>query len=125
MSDFQDYNFEYSLDSASYFDELTCKQKVDALYILCHIILDVEHIQHKIYQKPEIWKQLNVKPLGYDLENSMYWYFGSTRLYKEDFENTLDLYANSTMILVNNCQYNIIYLQITKYYFYISEYFRK
>ncbi|XP_025422265.1 uncharacterized protein LOC112691988 isoform X2 [Sipha flava] len=88
------YSFEYSLDSVTYFDELTRKQKVDTLYILCHIILDVKSIQSKMYHKREIWKELNVKPLGYDLKNSVYWYFGSTRLYKEDFENTFDLSAN-------------------------------
>jgi hypothetical protein len=55
-----------------------------------------------MYHKREIWKELNVKPLGYDLKNSVYWYFGSTRLYKEDFENTFDLSANIPILQVNN-----------------------
>jgi len=37
---------------------------------------------------------LNVKPLGYDLNKSVYWYFGSNKLYREDFENSFDLSTN-------------------------------
>lgn len=88
------YNFKYSLDSATYFDDLTCKQKVEALYIYCHFILDVKNIQNKISNNPNIWHMLNVKPLGYDLNNSVYWYFGSNKLYREDFENSIDRYTN-------------------------------
>ncbi|KAF0752662.1 cat eye syndrome critical region protein 2-like, partial [Aphis craccivora] len=88
------YNFKYSLDSATYFDDLTRKQKVEALYIYCHFILDVKHIQDKISNKPNILHMLNVKPLGYDLNKSVYWYFGSNKLYREDFDNKHDLSAN-------------------------------
>lgn len=75
---------------------MTRKQKVKALYILCHIILDVKDFQDKISLRPEIWNKLNVKPIGFDLNKSLYWYFGSTRLYREDFENTADLSTNSS-----------------------------
>ncbi|XP_026820585.1 uncharacterized protein LOC113559161 isoform X1 [Rhopalosiphum maidis] len=88
------YNFKYSLDSATYFDDLTRKQKVETLYIYCHFVLDVKHIQIKISNKPDIWHMLNVKPLGYDLNKSVYWYFGNNKLYREDFENVCDLSTN-------------------------------
>lgn len=91
---FQVYNFKYSLDSATYFDDLTRKQKVEALYIFCNFILDVEHIQNKLSNSPNIRHMLNVKPLGYDLNKSVYWYFGSNKLYREDFEKSFDLSTN-------------------------------
>jgi len=37
---------------------------------------------------------LNVKPLGYDLNKSVYWYFGSNKLYREDFEKSFGLSTN-------------------------------
>jgi len=37
---------------------------------------------------------LNVKPLGYDLNKSVYWYFGNNKLYREDFENVCNLSTN-------------------------------
>ncbi|XP_015371582.1 PREDICTED: uncharacterized protein LOC107167169 isoform X1 [Diuraphis noxia] len=88
------YNFKYSLDSATYFDDLTRKQKVEALYIFCNFILDVKHIQNKLSNSPNIWHMLNVKPLGYDLNKSVYWYFGNNKLYREDFEKSFDLSTN-------------------------------
>ncbi|XP_025202330.1 cat eye syndrome critical region protein 2-like [Melanaphis sacchari] len=88
------YNFKYSLDSATHFDYLTRKQKVEALYIYCHLVLDVKHIQNKISNKPKMWHMLNVKPLGFDLNKSVYWYFGSNKLYREDFENVHNLSTN-------------------------------
>ncbi|CAI6365985.1 unnamed protein product [Macrosiphum euphorbiae] len=88
------YNLKYSLDEATYFDDLTRKQKVEALYIFCNIILDVKHIQNKISSNPKIWHMLNVKPLGSDENKSVYWYFGSSKLYREDFENSFDISTN-------------------------------
>ncbi|XP_022179236.1 cat eye syndrome critical region protein 2-like [Myzus persicae] len=82
------YNFKYSLDSATYFDDLTRKQKVEFLYIYCNIILDVRHIQNKIYNNSDIWHMLNIKPLGYDHNKSVYWYFGTNKLYREDFDHS-------------------------------------
>lgn len=78
---------------------MTCKQKVKALYILCHIILDYEHVQNEINKKPELWNLLNIQPIGYDLNKSVYWYFGNTRLYKEEFENVSDLFFISPSAL--------------------------
>jgi len=37
---------------------------------------------------------LNVKPLGSDENKSVYWYFGSSKLYREDFENSFDISTN-------------------------------
>lgn len=68
---------------------------------MCHIVLDVETIQHNISRKPELWHKFNIKPLGYDLNNSVYWYFGTTRLYREDYENKLELSVNSSMLHVS------------------------
>lgn len=79
---------------------MTRKQKVEALYILCHIILDVKEFQDNISLRPEIWNKLNVKPIGFDLNKSLYWYFGSTRLYREDFEDPIDLSSNSSTLNV-------------------------
>lgn len=76
---------------------MTPKQKVEVLYIMCHIFLDIETIQLKISSKPELWHKFNIKPLGYDLNNSVYWYFGTTRLYREDYENKLELSVNSSV----------------------------
>jgi len=44
---------------------------------------------------------LNVKPLGYDLNKSVYWYFGSNKLYREDFENSFDLSNNNANLIVD------------------------
>ncbi|XP_022179234.1 cat eye syndrome critical region protein 2-like [Myzus persicae] len=85
------YNFKYSLDSAIYFDDLTRKQKVETLYIYCNFVLDVKYIQNKISINSDIWHMLNIKPLGYDLNKSVYWYFGTNKLYREVFENSFDL----------------------------------
>ncbi|KAL5241172.1 hypothetical protein ACI65C_008582 [Semiaphis heraclei] len=95
------YNFKYPLDSATYFDDLTRKQKVEALYIFCNFILDVKHIQNKISNNPKIWHMLNVKPLGYDVNKSVYWYFGNNKLYREDFENSFDLSTDSSNLPVD------------------------
>lgn len=62
---------------------------------MCHISLDVETIQYKLSKKPELWRKLNIKPLGYDLYNSVYWYFGTTRLYREDISNSSMLHVSS------------------------------
>ncbi|KAL4083406.1 hypothetical protein QTP88_028727 [Uroleucon formosanum] len=88
------YNFKNSLDSATYFDDLTRKQKVEALYLFCNFILDVKDIQNKLANNPKILPMLNVTPLGYDLNRSVYWYFGSNKLYREDFENSVELSTN-------------------------------
>lgn len=93
------------MGSVSNFPDLTPKQKVEALYILCHIILDVDSVQCEISIKPKSWSKFNVKPLGYDLNNSVYWYFGTTRLYREDFENKLNSPVNSSVLNVSNQVY--------------------
>ncbi|XP_016662978.1 uncharacterized protein LOC100574715 isoform X2 [Acyrthosiphon pisum] len=85
------YNFKYPLDSATYFDDLTRKQKVEALYIFCNFILDVKNIQNKLSNNTKIRHMLNITPLGYDLNKSVYWYFGSNKLYREDYENSTNL----------------------------------
>lgn len=90
------------MGSVSNFADLTPKQKVEALYILCHIVLDVDSVQHEISNNPKLWPMFNVKPLGYDLNNSVYWYFGTTRLYREDFENKLNSPVTSSVLNVSN-----------------------
>jgi len=64
------------------------------------MILDHSHIQKKISHNHKLWHTFNIKPFGYDLNNSVYWYFGTTRLYREDFENTIDLSPNSSVLHV-------------------------
>lgn len=44
---------------------------------------------------------LNVKPLGYDVNKSVYWYFGNNKLYREDFENSFDLSTDSSNLPVD------------------------
>lgn len=105
------------MDSVTCFDDLTRKQKVEALYILCHFILDVKKFQYKISLRPEIGNKLNVKPLGYDLNKSLYWYFGNTRLYREDFVDTVDLSSNnlSTPSISNVCNYFFLFIHLNKF----------
>lgn len=102
---FQVYNFKNPLGSVSNFADLTPKQKVETLFILCHIILDVDSIQYEISKKPKLWSTFNVKPIGYDLNNSVYWYFGTTKLYREDFEKKLNSSVNSSVLNVSNQVY--------------------
>jgi len=59
----------------------------------------VKDIQNKLSKNSKLWHMLNVKPLGYDLNKSVYWYFGSDKLYREDFENSFD---QSTNLLVEH-----------------------
>jgi len=57
----------------------------------------------------------NVKPLGFDLNKSVYWYFGSNKLYREDYENSFDLSTNLPVEHVNTLDFIIyfIYLHLT------------
>lgn len=93
------------------FEDLTQKRKVETLYLMCHLVLDIEDIQYKISLKPQAWKKFNVKPVGYDLNHSVYWYFGTTRLYREDFKDKFNFSENlSTSHVSSSYVFNIINL---------------
>lgn len=77
------------------------------------MILDVPYIQRNISYNPKLWHTFNVKPIGYDLNYSVYWYFGTTKLYREDFSDAINLSANSSMLHVS-----ILYLLILYYLFF-------
>ncbi|XP_050530303.1 chromatin remodeling regulator CECR2-like isoform X2 [Daktulosphaira vitifoliae] len=82
------YNFENPIDEDASFNDLSPRKQVEVLYILGHLILDVEKVQETLNQNSEVLSKLNVKPLGYDVNKSVYWYFGGTRLYREDYDLT-------------------------------------
>jgi len=96
------------LDSVTCFDDLSRKQKVEALYIMCHIILDEKHFVQKIASKPHLHHTFNITPFGYDCNGSVYWYFGTDRLYREDFENKHEPTYNSLMSHVSSFIYLFI-----------------
>lgn len=100
MYDFQDKDFIYSVGPVEYIDELTSKQKVEVIYILGHLMLEIEKPRkiffHKIHEFPEI--NLSLKPFGYDQKKSVYWYFGNSRLYREEFKNVPDILVVSSIM---------------------------
>lgn len=97
------------MDSAENFDEMTSRQKVEVIYVLCSLMFELEQ-PRKIFllttiKNPKIISTLNLKPLGYDVKNSVYWYFGNDRLYREEFETVPDFFPVSSFICIHNYLY--------------------
>jgi len=72
------------------------KTKVEILSYLCDFRLDSADVE-SITNSSEA-DSLRIEPLGFDNNDSVYWYFFGTRLYREDFKSNNKKGANHQSI---------------------------
>ncbi|KAG5675631.1 hypothetical protein PVAND_005519 [Polypedilum vanderplanki] len=78
----EEHNIENPFNTDVDFHSLPLRTKVEILNYLCEFRLDSSDVE-VITNKFEA-DSLRIKPLGYDSNDSIYWYFFGTRLYRED-----------------------------------------
>lgn len=82
VSSFQEYDIENPFNTDTDFHSLSLRTKVVILNYLCDFRLDSPDVE-LITSEFEA-HNLRIEPLGHDSNNSVYWYFFGTRLYRED-----------------------------------------
>lgn len=80
----QEHKIENPFNTDTDFHILPLRTKVAILYHLCEFRLDSADVDAKTSKLGA--DNLRINPLGYDSNDSVYWYFYGTRLYREDLK---------------------------------------
>lgn len=79
----QQYSIENPFNTDTDFQSLPLRTKLKILHCLCDFRLDSESVYNQLYNLES--DSLRIEPLGFDENDSAYWYFYGTRLYREDY----------------------------------------
>lgn len=80
----EEHKIENPFNTDTDFHILPLRTKVAILYHLCEFRLDSADVDAKTSKLGA--DNLRINPLGYDSNDSVYWYFYGTRLYREDLK---------------------------------------